>query len=203
MSSNQDKQYTKVIKKVNKISIGDDDIRRYFGPQAKIITYDNLKNYNSIDELLPNEKDYAFILYLNSQHSGHWILLTRYKTMSGHCVIEYWDPYGKQIDDPLHWHNKRKLEGMGVDEPYLTNLISDAVNNKNCTYIENRTKYQKYGDVKSCGRHCIFRLMNFLECNRNAQDYYKYMKQLKKQLKVSYDDIVSGFINKKVFNKKI
>ena len=192
----KDKNYDKYINRLKKIPLGDDDIKKFL-PDAKIITYDELKKYNSIDQLLPNEKDYAIILYLNSKNNGHWVAIMRDKDKKDKTIIEYFDSYGQPIDQPLLWWNEEHLEGLGVDDIYLTKLLIKS----GYKTVYNKEKYQNGNpDIKTCGRFCIFRLLNFLLGDIDLPTFTKMMKQLKKDLKCSYDEIVSGFINSKTAN---
>lgn len=192
----KDKNYDKLINKTKLIPMGDDDIKKFL-PDAKIITYDELKNYKSIDQLLPNEKDYAIILYLNSKNNGHWIAIMKNKDKKDKTIIEYFDSYGNPIDQPLLWWNEEHLEGLGVDDIYLTKLL----NKSGYKTVYNKEKYQNGNpDIKSCGRHIVFRLLNHLKGDLDLASYNKIMKQLKKDLKCSYDQIVSGFVNSKTAN---
>lgn len=189
----KDKNYDKLIDKTKKMPLSNYDIKNFL-PNAKIITYDELKNYNSIDELLPNDKDYAIILYLNSENNGHWIAIMKNKDKKDKTIIEYFDSYGQPIDEPLLWHNENHLEGLGVDDVYLTKLL----NKSRYKTVYNKVKYQNSNsDIQTCGRFCIFRLLNFILGDIDLPTFTKTMKQLKKDLKCPYDEIVSGFINSK------
>ena len=73
-------------------------------------------------------------MYLDSAHSGHWVLLTRYND-----IIEMFDPYGqKNIDDELLWISKPERRMLKTNKPHLTRLLND------CPYkvIFNTLKYQ-------------------------------------------------------------
>ena len=182
--SNKDQEYDKMIDKTKKIALGDDDIHNFF-PKAKILTYDKLKKYQNIDQLLPKEKDYIIILYLNSKYSGHWIAL-----MKDGKTIEFFDSYGGSPDSQLSWNDKNKLESLGVKDAYLTNIL----NNSDYKVVHNKVKYQKKNsDIKTCGRHISMRILNFLKVNVDLENYNKLMEQLKKDLKLPFDDIVTGF----------
>ena len=82
------------LKKVNKTikkSISDLDIERYFSRsvQKDIIKYSDLKNYSSIDQLLPKNKSFKFMLLESKHNSGHWLGLLRYNK-----TIEFFNSYG-------------------------------------------------------------------------------------------------------------
>ena len=55
----------KSIEQIENKPLSDADIRSYLGRGTKIIEYKDLKNYNSIDELLPNEKEFAAPPFIN------------------------------------------------------------------------------------------------------------------------------------------
>jgi len=186
MPSQKDKIYGNMIEKTNEHAMGEDDIRDFF-PKAKIIRYTNLKKYKSLKELLPKKNDYAFILYQNSEYEGHWTLIIRHGN-----YIEYYDSYGNKIDEPLNWISKEQNNKLGIHEPYLSNLIKGA----GLPLYYNDKKFQdENNEINTCGRHAIMRLMSIMENKTDIGRYKDMMEHLKKKLKVSYDDIVSGFIN--------
>ena len=58
-------------------ALSDEDIKNQV-KNIRIVEYPQLKQYNSITELLPNQKDAVVILVqIKNRHSGHWICLTR------------------------------------------------------------------------------------------------------------------------------
>ena len=82
---------------------------------------------------------------------------------------------------------------LGQDKKLLTNLL----NGSNKKVIYNNVDYQqKKGDVSTCGRHCIFRILNLIKYKRNLPNYYNKMKDIKKQTKLNFDEIVTAYINK-------
>lgn len=173
------------VKEVIIEPMGDDDIREYF-PDALIIKYSDLKDYNDIRTLLRDDKSFFFLLYQDKPNTGHWVCLSRRGN-----TIEYFDSYGKKIDEPLSWMPHNALLQLGIYKPYLTNLL----NKTKYDVVYNPIEYQTdKRDINTCGRHCVFRLKN-MQKNVDLADYYKLMKHLKDKYKVSYDVIVSQFIN--------
>ena len=62
-----------------KKSISDRDIEKYFGgAKNNIILYNDLQNYNSVDDLLPNNLSCKIILVREEESSGHWFCISRY-----------------------------------------------------------------------------------------------------------------------------
>lgn len=168
--------------------LGDDDIK-YYLPGSKIIKYSELHKYNNIEDLLTKNKDYVFILYCDSYNKGHWVVLLRYDP-----YIEYFDSFGGRVDSPLGWISKEQKIRLRQDKKLLSNLF----NKTKMIVIYNPIDYQEdnaHKDINTCGRHCVFRVKNLLDCNRNLQNYYKLMGGIKKESRNTYDEIVSHLID--------
>jgi hypothetical protein len=164
--------------------MGDDDIHRYF-PNAKIITYSQLNDYDTIEDLLPKDKDYAFLLIEDSPNKGHWVCVSRYGD-----TAEFFDSYGGQPDSQLKWNSKQKNAKLGQSQKKLTELF----NKFKGRVVYNPQKYQGGGsDVNTCGRHCTFRILNMKQ-GKDLDSYYEYMKSLKNHTGKDYDDLVANFI---------
>ncbi len=141
-------------------------------PNAKIIPYDVIMEYNSLNKLLPDERP-IFMLYdqlhQNSEYLyGHWVLLYRYNN-----EIHFFDSYGGAPDS----QDKRF--------PFLTYLLltSDDPINFN--------EFQFQGeDTQVCGRYCILR---YLFKQLNIYDFKKMLDNLRG--KQSYDEIVYKITN--------
>ena len=176
------------IDKILYESMGGDDIKYYFS-KAKIMTIPELKKYKNIYELMPNKKDYCFLLYEHKKDYGHWVLIIR-----NNNNLEYFDSYGGKIDGPINWITKEQQNKLDV-KPYLTQLIN---NTPNLSTEYNGVDFQnkKNKDISTCGRHCCLRLKTFLNNDFDLDDYIDFMKEIKKKSKLSYDDIVSEIINK-------
>jgi hypothetical protein len=166
--------------------LGDDVIRKYL-PNCKILKYSQFRNFNNIEDILPNEKDYCIILYENQPNSGHWTAIMRFDDK-----IEYFDSYGNKPDLPLSWVSNETNNLLGQDKPYLSYLF-------NKTPLEvyfNDYPYQvSKKDVNTCGRHCIFRILCMLKIDYDLEQYCNFIKGLKWKSKENFDDIVSYMIN--------
>ena len=171
--------------------MGDDEIK-IFLPDAKIIKYSELRKLHSLDDLLPNDKDYAIILVENNFNRGHWIVI-----MKDGNLINYFDSYGRPIDAHLFDVPIQKRVQLQAEKPYLTNLLKQEVS-KGKKVIFNKTAFQGGGDgLATCGRHSIYRILNFL--NGMGEDkYMKMMKRIKDKTGLTYDQIVSFTIPEKL-----
>jgi len=182
------KRFKQEVKEQIKDPLDDSEIRKYL-PNVKILTYDMLSSIPNIEALLPRDKSYIFLLYLETPSSGHWVSLMRYGK-----TIEYFDSYGGKIDEPLLWLPKTDREPLGTSTPYLTRLLNDAVSRFKVIY--NPISYQSKtdDDINTCGRHSIFRVKNLLENGMDLSSYHKYIQGIRDREGLSFDEIVSVFI---------
>ena len=177
----------KEIKTIEYDSMGDDTIKHYF-PNAKIITYPELKNYNSIDDLIPKHGDYCFLLYLQQPNSGHWTLL-----LNDNGIIEFFCSYGSNPSEPLKWSENVNSQ-LGQTIPYLDILLSKTKKPVKCNSIDYQNN-RNYA-IATCGRHDCFFLLCYFKYNMDLDKYYTMMKAIKDKFKMNYDEIVSENISK-------
>ncbi len=186
----------KTEKKLERILIasplGDDDIRGFL-PNAKIIKYSELKNYKNITDLLPKNNSYAIILYENQPNSGHWTAIMRYNK-DGQDLIEFFDSLADdgKPDSELKWIDKKTNILLGQGKKILTELLKKT----HIPVIYNKLKFQSEGNLKdgnhinTCGKHCVFRILNLLDKKMSLKDYINFMNDIKKDSKNTYDEIV-------------
>lgn len=168
--------------------MGDDDIKNYLGVSVPIIKYSQLENFESIEDILPNNKTYVILLYESELNSGHWVIILRYND-----IIEYFDPYGYEVDNPINWIDEHKNFELGQDKKFLSELLD----NYKGKVIYNPIDYQVLkNDINTCGRHCVVRCLMNRKFNFNLKEYYNFMKLIKNKLNTNYDIIVSNLIDK-------
>jgi hypothetical protein len=168
----------------------DGDIRSYF-PNAKIIRYSSLAKMSDIEQLLPTDKSYAFLLYEDSPGSGHWVVLLRYGN-----TIEFFCSYGSKIDGPLRWYNPKDNAMLGQSKPYLSLLLKKA--GKRFKAIHNAVPFQsKKQGVATCGAWDVMRVNQLVNHNQDLQDFQDYMEQVKKETGLTYDEIVVNYVSKR------
>jgi len=172
---------------VEKEPMSDDAIRRYL-PDARIMKYSEFKNYKSIDDILPNNKDYVIILNeIGRPNNGHWTAICKFNNS-----IQYFDPYGDKPSSTLKLNDPNLNNILGQNKAYLNKLINDF---KGDTYY-NDFRYQELeNDVNTCGRHTCFFILSMLKRNYNLNQYYKFMNKLKDNSDEDFDTIVSYMIN--------
>jgi hypothetical protein len=175
-------------KEVQGNSISDVELKKYL-PDAKILMYPDLKHYETIEQVLPNNKSYAIILYLESEGSGHWISIKRMRKS-----IQVFCSYGTPVDGQLEWYPMAIREQLDEVTPYLSNLL----NKTKLNVVYNDVDYQKdrgNNKIATCGRHVIYNIQKFLNDDMDLDKYYKHMKALQKKDKKSFDEIVSSKID--------
>lgn len=174
--------------KIDEITVepmGDDDIRYYY-PKAKILTFPELKNYSSIEQLLPKDKSYFFLLFLQTPNSGHWVVLSRHNNR-----IEFFCSYGSRPEQILNW-SKDINASLGQGENYLQNMF----NKTKMRVVYNNVDYQDKKDsaISTCGRFGCFRVYTILKYNMDLTEFFIMMENLRRKTGNSYDDIVSEYI---------
>ena len=136
-------------------------------PDAKLITYHDLKRKKKIDRVVPKRKP-VILLYPQVESkdmiSGHWVCMFR-----NDQGLNYFDSYGNQPDK--FWKK----------DPKLVKLLLTC--DGPMEYNEN--KYQgKNSEV--CGRYCILRLLY----KEFANNQFKSLMDLGKKKYGSYDNAV-------------
>jgi hypothetical protein len=174
--------------------IDDAEMKSLLGSDAKIIRYSDLKRFHDIHDLLPKDTDFAVILYQTEPTVGHWVAVLKYPHQFGRSVIEYFDPYGKSVDEPLAWISQKKAIQMGINAPFLSQMLANTTNEK---LLENKIEYQHESPkIETCGRHVIYRILQLVNHGMNQSNYNAHMRNLKsRNKKLSYDEIVSSVIS--------
>lgn len=141
----------KIIKDSEKFALSGEDLHRIVDGKANILSYEQLENVSSIEELL-QPYGASIILYETKENFGHWVCLFE----KGEKSLEFFDPYGLKMDEELNFSNELHLrQHQGVITPHLTALVEAG----GYKVKSNTTQLQKFlEDVNTCGRHCGMRL---------------------------------------------
>lgn len=186
----ESKKDNPVVEEIIEEPMDDGDIRTYF-PNAKIIRYSSLAKMSDIEQLLPKDKSYAFLLYEDSPGSGHWVVVLRYGN-----TIEFFCSYGSKIDGPLRWYNPKDNVMLGQSKPYLSLLLKKA--DKKFKAIHNAVPFQssKHG-VATCGAWDVMRVNQLVNHNQDLHEFQSYMEDVKKETGLTYDEIVANYVSKR------
>lgn len=143
------KHIKKVLKKLEKKSLSGQDIINGLNGNVKVITYQDIRNYDNLDDLL-HPYNQVVILYETSEGYGHWVCL-----YSENGKITFFDSYGLKPDEELKFIPKYFRKENDTDYPLLTYLLYQS--GYKVEYNQHRLQ-KSLRDVNTCGRHCIVRL---------------------------------------------
>jgi|SRR5580658_1094211 hypothetical protein len=130
-------------------AFSNEDISNYLNSHVKIVPYDQLINYDTIDELLEPYNKVA-LLYLTKQNFGHWCCLWLNKG-----ILNFFDSYGGVPDSELKMIPQYFKAQSNQLKPALTYLMYNG------PYPVNYNQYrlQKFAEgVNTCGRWVCVRL---------------------------------------------
>ena len=181
-------------------SLSDDDIKKifkHFGFDIKIITYDELVNYNSFNEILTNID--ACILHIPQtvdRLTGHWVALLK-KQEKDKTIINFFDSFGKKPDRQLYY-TPLKVRNEIFDEPYLSYILNNDKKN-NIDIIFNCYDFQKEQEnINTCGKWCTYRILYFyFTKNIYNNDFKQHIYNIKHQYYKHYtlDQMISKLMN--------
>ena len=84
--------------------LSDSKVRQALGDATRILKYSELKNYDTINDLLPKINDFVIILLEEDVNRGHWTALM--KPTSGYY---YFNSYGQKLsaDESTRYPDQR------------------------------------------------------------------------------------------------
>lgn len=167
------------INSLKQKALSSDEVERAIDGKARIMSYPQLDNYDSIEKAWGKDKA-IILLYETSDSFGHWVLVM--KTSKG---IEVFDSYGSSIgkpDDELKIIPKKFRKESNQDYPHLTKLLYQS----GLPVEYNEKRLQKDGSkIATCGRHCIVRLLT------RDMPLAEYQKRITSNKKYNPDDLVT------------
>lgn len=158
-------------------AISDADIINITGIN-NIIRYQDIKNYNDIDDLLKKNVLVCFILFETKNNYGHWTVIFR-----NNNLIEFFDPYGFLFEN-----QKLYIEQEEFKDPI--NYLSILLKKSPYQISYNELKFQNIKDksIGTCGKWCIIRYLNR---HRGLYDFEKMIKTDSKKYNLSYDEFIA------------
>ena len=174
---------SKLQKKVYE-SLSDLDMHKAL-PDVPILTYEELGKYESIEQLLPEQRSAVVIFIELAQGVGHWACIMR----SGKNIM-YFCSYGTRVDKSIKmWLTAIKRREFGEDVPFMSYLFNRAIDDGYSVSF-NSVCYQNKKDssVSTCGRWVIERIKwNMEQKNNSPQAFYKYIKKYSKDHELNFD----------------
>jgi hypothetical protein len=165
------------VEEVRNYALSDGDIRQLLGKGVSLMTYPQLAEKRSLAECFDSQGRCIILFLTEDDHTGHWCCMLR--TKKG---VEFFDPYGDEPEEQLEDVPQSRLEQLDQDQPYLTDLMRKS----GIPIYYNTHAFQKErGDVNTCGRHCVSRL---IFKDKTLEQYKKIIDKTG----LSPDDFVSG-----------
>ena len=165
------------------------DFKNIFGDDVKIVEFPKLEQYNNINELLVNKKDYCIIFYIeniiNTSQVGHWTALMR-----DNNKYFFFDSYGISYINELSYIPKQKRLKYNENINYLDKLLKDKKKEVS------KYQYQKFkNNINTCGRYVSIILFLFINMKKfNFDDVYNILSIIKKKYKMKSFDQLSVFL---------
>jgi hypothetical protein len=169
------------MNKIIMTPLSDIKVKQALGPGTKILKYSELKNYETIHEILPSVGSFCILLLEDDFNSGHWCAIM--KTKDG---IFYYNSYGKKYDTDLAVIPMCIRKILGEDKKEIGRLLDGEM----CTW--NKIKMQ--GERSQvCGRFCILVITMVCMMNYSPADCMDFLTE-KKDLFGGYDRMVATFV---------
>ena len=189
-----DPEEKKFIKKNISTPMSDQDLINELGSQFRdnIFLYSDLQKYNSITELLPTDKSFKILLVRDQPNSGHYVVILRYGD-----TIEWFDSFGLYPSNELNYIDSNENQQLGQTKGLLKSLLDQAIND-GFQVVYNKLKMQEFSTdnkvISVCGRFCCLRIIMLLKYNYDLRKFLLFMEDLRKNYRLSYDELVSLII---------
>jgi hypothetical protein len=164
------------------IPLSDSKVKAALGPDTRILKYSELKNYETINELLPKINDFVILLLEDQPSSGHWTCLA--KLPSGYY---YMNSYGQKYDSDMSVIPMCIKKILGQDRKEITRLLDGHA----CDW--NRVKLQGERSMV-CGRWCTLFLTMTTKMSYSPAEFIEFVKE-KSHRYGSYDKFVETMVN--------
>ena len=175
-------------------ALSDHEVLKIAGPDiTRVFIYpDIVKNINNINDLINDRYPQAIILYqfqddpIKDSIGGHWVAVKRFPPKMGKKArFDYFDSYGKMIDQPLDVMDKNYRIKTDQIKKKLSELLYKS-GYDDINYNDHQLQEHKRG-INTCGRWSSY----YLALGLNLDQFYDLMKSAKKKLGYkSYDKMI-------------
>lgn len=162
--------------------VSDEDFKKL--GLTNIVKQADIKNYNSLFDLLPYNDDYVIILIETAPSSGHWVSLYRKGK-----TFYYFDSYGKSPDKELELISPEKREELGETHRDLSFLISKLPKQAKFEFnsIDFQNKAQGYA---TCGKYTACFIIYMKQREATLKNFQNFLVDMKKKFNKNYDNII-------------
>ena len=159
------------------------------GLTKKVMIYDELRKYKTIDQVLRKPLDYVVLFVKVDSHSyGHYECVVRVND-----EIFFYDGYGIRVDKSLLFTKKGVRKIIGQTYPYLSIILNNSIDKGFKVYF-NTFQYQA-DDTQTCGYMCVSFIKYMLTAKDKSFDgYHSYIMSMKKKLKINDLDVLIYYL---------
>jgi hypothetical protein len=189
---------TQPINEIIKSPMSDVLIRKYFDGRPNIVLMSSISKMTSLNQIFRGFNHAVIFVSVNGPNDGHWQFM--YKSQG---YLHFFDSYGMGPTELLQKMIDKNSDMYGQNLNIATLILQSPYRSRSTM---NNIKYQKDGDVQTCGRYVTlnFILLHIYEKRGLGFDggiFYKILSSMKKHFKTkSYDVIVSKLIDEVDFN---
>src|SRR5580698_9294060 len=110
-----------IISKYEDIALSDKDLANLLNHKNKLVIYQDLINYNNIDDVLgPNGM--CTLLFESKKNYGHWCCLWKLNKNT----VSFFNSYNGLPDGSLDYINDNYAKISNQDYPYLSKLLYES-----------------------------------------------------------------------------
>lgn len=169
------------MSKIN-IPLSSDKVKTALGPNTRILKYSDLKQFNTIQDLLPNKNDFVILLIEDKQDSGHWTCI-----MNTNKGYYYFNSYGGKYDSDLSVIPMCIRSILGQNKKEITRLLGETI----CDW--NKKKYQGERSMV-CGRYCILAITMICMMGYTPKEFEEFLTTQKDNYECSYDELIASLV---------
>lgn len=172
-----------------------EDLKKYL-KDPKIIKYSELSEYNRIEDLLKEKKDYVILLVEQAINIGHWQLLMRIDK-----TIYFFCSYGTRVDKALIWTKEQMRKELDQNYPSLSYLLNKSLKEGFKVIFNGYSFQSKHEDIATCGYWVVAIIKYFLYSDIKNPTFCKFknmIDELKDKYELNNDLLVVKLVNKNI-----
>jgi hypothetical protein len=163
--------------------LSDTKVKQALGDATRVLKYSELKNYETINDLLPKINDFIIILLEEDVNRGHWTAL-----MKPSSSYYYFNSYGTKYDTDISVIPLCIRRILHEDRREITRLLDGHP----CDW--NKTKLQGEKS-QTCGRWCVLAITMICFMMYSPAEFIEFVKDKAKKLNKSCDELVVSLVN--------
>lgn len=172
---------------LKRTALGDHEITNYLGGRTKVLKYNEIPQYSSLEQLLHPYNN--VVILLETKHDfGHWICIKR----TGD-VISFFDSYGDFPDQQKKFVNSNFLKDSGQKFNIICKMLDEASYKYTIEFSDRRLQNMDDLTISTCGHWCCV----FIKSGMLVDQFYEFIDSFgesdldKVVVEIFYDQPVS------------